>query len=45
MTNYICEDCIRNDKGWCDEYNGSCSVYSPNCRRNGTILSGNDIES
>lgn len=45
MSNYICEDCIHNDNGWCDEYNDSCDNCSSNCRRNGTILSGDDIES
>ena len=45
MSRDICDDCIYNDNGWCDEYDDSCDNCSPKCRRNGTILSGNDIES
>lgn len=42
----LCEDCLNNKKdNWCEEYNAPCKDCYENCRRNGTILSGDDIES
>lgn len=41
----ICDDCLNRNDDWCDEYDEPCEECHENCRRNDTILSGNDIES
>lgn len=42
----LCEDCKnRTGNNWCKEYAKDCEDCYKNCRRKGTILSGDDIES